>query len=345
MGAVLWALVFFFVLRESDAAGLDPTRAHPRSLQQHVRGDVSARLLRTGSGAAAAFALALPRPAKAVAVIAAAEQQLPSTTSSSSTFVNGLISGAASRAAKEIILHPLDTLRAREQVPGAPPPSFDNLYDGVGAALLGGVPAGAIFFAVKDYSKQQFRKMGLGKEAATLLAVTVANLPYWSIRCPAEVLKTRSQVQMPSNLASLRQSGDLYASYASNLAYSVPADVVKFLVYEALTSSVLSKGGAGLGGGEKEKIRGLEAAAVGALAGLVSQACTTPLDVARTRIMTGSVPNSTNTTAPLAALQAVVAAEGLPAAFSGIRPRAARSFLSGAIQFASYELTQNALVR
>jgi len=339
---ILWALIFFCLVRVSGAGGLrsEPRAAGPRSLQQHVRGDVGARLLRTGT--AAALVLALPRPSIAVAPLAGEQQQ-----TSSSTFVNGLISGAASRAAKEILLHPLDTLRAREQVPGAPPPSFGNLYDGVGAALLGGVPAGAIFFAVKDYSKQQFRKMGLSKEAATLLGVTVANLPYWVIRCPAEVLKTRSQVQMPSNLASLRQSGDLYASYASNIAYSVPADVVKFLVYEAVTSRVLSKGGARLGGGEKEKIRGLEAAAVGALAGLVSQACTTPLDVARTRIMTGTVPNTANSTetAPLAALQAVVAAEGLPAAFSGIRPRAARSFLSGAIQFASYELTQNALIK
>lgn len=270
------------------------------------------------------------------------------------SFLNGLISGAASRAAKEVILHPLDTLRAREQVPSnysddciiTPTPKFSNLYDGVVSALIGGIPAGAIFFAVKDYTKQRLTSSGFSKEAATLLAVSVANLPYWAIRTPSEVLKTQQQVglydtnsnSLYKNTINLLQNGKIYDSFGSNIAYSLPADVAKFLAYEALTSSILGKRGVSVGG---EKIKGPEAAIIGALASLIAQTLTTPLDVARTRIMTNTTPSSS----PIIALRDIIAEEGLPAAFSGLAPRSLRAIGSGAIQFASYELTQNLLIK
>ena len=300
-----------------------------------------------------------------------------------SSFFNGLVSGAASRAAKEVLLHPLDTIKAREQVSmaitsnnatsveSASTNASSSLYDGVSSALLGGIPAGALFFAVKDYSKQRFYASGLSKEAATLLSVAVANVPYWLIRCPSEVLKTQQQVNLygtnsrslAANLVELGKSGQLYGSYRSNLVYSLPADIIKFLVYEALTTGVLGRQGVS-SGRTGQKIEGIEAAVLGAMAGLVSQVLTTPLDVARTRIMTNTVPlasasasgessssdeeeeeeeedereNSTQ-----GALAAIVREEGLGAAFAGIKPRSVRALASGAIQFASYELTQNFL--
>jgi len=219
----------------------------------------------------------------------------------------------------------------------------------VTSALVGGVPAGAIFFAVKDYSKSRLISDGhYSKEAATLLAVALANVPYWGIRCPCEVLKTQQQVNLYgtnsrnvlANLLDLSSSGQLYSSYASNLAYSLPADVVKFLAYEALTTSLLGRQGtsSGLKG---ERIEGFEAAAVGALAGLVSQVVTSPLDVARTRIMTNTVPSASSS--PVSALAAIVEREGVAAAFAGLAPRSARALASGAIQFFTYEATQNFL--
>lgn len=162
--------------------------------------------------------------------------------SSSSTFVNGLISGAATRVTKEVLLHPLDTIRVRLQSPNSSVPLFSNLYDGVGPALLSGVPAGAIFFAVKDYSKKELRMTGLGKRASTCAAVALANIPYWLVRCPAETLKTRQQSRSKegdpgalSIVEQLRADGavpvlaDLYGSYSSNFIYALPADVIKFL--------------------------------------------------------------------------------------------------------------------
>eukprot|EP01041_Mallomonas_annulata_P002412 gene2412-4682_t len=93
------------------------------------------------------------------------------------------------------------------------------------------------------------------------------------------------------------------------------------------------------------------------MAGLVAQTLTTPLDVVRTRIMvdvtglnTGVAAAaedrtpSTSTarvTSPVEVLGTILREEGVSALGRGMTPRAVRAIASGAIQFASYELTQN----
>ena len=171
------------------------------------------------------------------------------------SILSSLISGAATRVSKELVLHPIDTVRARQQkAPNSANDStsgiginqeglFDNLYDGLLPALVGGVPAGALFFGVKDYSKKKLRKLGLGKQESTILSVMLTNVPYWIVRTPSEVLKTRRQIgydddssvsEMMTKMVQ-QESGVLpairstYKSYASNFVYALPADIVKFV--------------------------------------------------------------------------------------------------------------------
>ena len=64
-----------------------------------------------------------------------------------SAFLNGLISGIATRASKEIILHPIDTIKARIQVKAlsnhnSTESLYSNLFDGLLPALIGGLPPG-----------------------------------------------------------------------------------------------------------------------------------------------------------------------------------------------------------
>lgn len=92
-------------------------------------------------------------------------------------------------------------------------------------------------------------------------------------------------------------------------------------------------------------VQGVEAAVNGALAGLLAQVVTTPLDVARTRIM---IQSNTNTSTeyggnPLIAVKAIAENEGLTGLTAGITPRALRAVGSGAIQFASIEGTIKAI--
>jgi hypothetical protein len=181
-------------------------------------------------------------------------------TTDEESVINGLISGASTRVAKELVLHPIDTVRTRLQ---KPPNSegivdnqeglFDNLYDGLLPALVGGVPAGALFFGVKDFTKKKLRNMGLGKQESTILSVMVTNIPYWVIRTPSEVLKTRRQIGYDNSSSvsemmtkMIEQEGGVlpaikssYASYASNFAYALPADIAKFVACKYLIPMII----------------------------------------------------------------------------------------------------------
>ena len=60
-------------------------------------------------------------------------------------------------------------------------------------------------------------------------------------------------------------------------------------------------------------------------------------------IKDGTVDTS-ETTNPITELLSIAESEGPRSLFSGLLPRAVRALASGGIQFASYELTQNALL-
>lgn len=119
----------------------------------------------------------------------------------------------------------------------------------------GGLPAGAVFFGAKDFIEEASQQLTpnsltLSRELRTIVAVAVANMPYWIVRTPSEVLKTRDQVRRTTldpaadstrrtALEELRDQwrlrglqgvwGALYGSYFSNLAYALPADIIKFV--------------------------------------------------------------------------------------------------------------------
>mmetsp|Transcript_16632 Transcript_16632/g.14997 ORF Transcript_16632/g.14997 Transcript_16632/m.14997 type:complete len:388 (+) Transcript_16632:3-1166(+) len=272
----------------------------------------------------------------------------------SNDFIAGLVSGAASRIGKELILHPIDTIRARQQIllSNTSDPivgvvnTIKDLYSGVGPALVGGIPAGALFFGVKDYSKGQLRKAGLSKSAATLLSVVITNIPFWLVKTPTEVLKTRQQIgeSNESNVSSLIELFNdkggqalyesLYSSYLSNFAYALPSDIIKFLAYESLQSVLFNTKDGSI-------VNGYEAAFTGSLASLIAQISTTPLDVARTRIMAQSSNSIDKSSNPIEVLQNAIDKDGPSILLAGIGPRSLRAICSGGIQFASYELTQN----
>lgn len=295
------------------------------------------------------------------------------------SFLNGLASGAAVRSAKEIVLHPIETVKARVQTEirlknetknsnliniYTNQNLYKNVYNGLIPSLIGGIPAGALFFGVKDFLKNYLKSYDfLDKQEITIIGVILANIPYWLLRTPSEYIKTQDQVykskkeqnndnsknnQFSSwdNINNLIEKEGIYTtfsfiyrSFLSNLVYALPADIIKFVAYEQLIFLVLHK---------DTQIKGLEAAVFGAFASLIAQLSTTPLDVIRTRIMSIS-PNLEKSNKGVSNVgirnitREIYLEEGLSAFFSGTTPRAFRAIVSGAVQFASYEISQNFL--
>lgn len=234
------------------------------------------------------------------------------------------------------------------------PELFNGSYRGISAPLLSNIPAGAVFFAVKDSAKSVLKEQGMPKWMSTSLAVLAAQGPYWAIRNPSEVIKTRQQAGVDGygdgvtildafKLATEKEDGDgiseLYKGYWENIIYAYPADVIKFLCYESLS------------GGRKD-LSPAKGAVYGAASTAIAQFVTTPLDVVRNRIMAGEGNEtvSKGVSAPpessyMDRLTTLARDEGLEGLFAGASPRIAKALLSGAIQFATYEETKQTINR
>lgn len=260
--------------------------------------------------------------------------------------ISGFISGTAVSAVKTIVKYPLDTATVRLQMPSTEytlqnlPKLFEGSFDGISGPLLSNIPAGAIFFAVKDAIKSSMKGAGLPIWASTSIAVAAALPPYWLIRNPSEVIKTRLQVDA-DGYADVNMIGayelalsqgnvtSLYKGYPENVIYGFPADIIKFLAYDYLS-------------GGKKDLSPATGAIYGALSTGLAQFITTPLDVARNRIM-AEVKDDSDSGARdnyVERLLKIADEEGIETLFAGTTPRIAKAMLSGALQFAAYEETK-----
>ena len=248
--------------------------------------------------------------------------------------LSGFVAGAALAATKTIVKYPLDTATVRLQIPDNQysirdlPELFNGSFNGVATPLLANIPGAAVFFAVRDACKASLESSAATDSWSpwiqTCLAVAAAQIPYWLVRNPSEVVKTRQQANAPGYTEGvsmvqgykkvLLDSQQLllydgvngtetaetqavstttfstlldafYLGYWENMLYAYPADVIKFLVYDSWTRKL----------GGKKNLSPAQGAVAGAFATAIAQLVTTPLDVVRNRLMVNACTN-TNTT-------------------------------------------------
>ncbi len=277
--------------------------------------------------------------------------------------LSGMVAGASLPVTKTLVKYPLDTATVRLQMPNSPYSILDltNLlkgsYRGITVPLLSNIPAGAVFFAVKDATKAILATSFSGdipKWLSTSLAVGIAQIPYWLVRNPSEVVKTRQQAGIAGYVnttnpweAVTRVREDIlnnrtnvplwegyYVGYWENILYAYPADVLKFVLYEQLAGG--------------HPVTPAQGALVGAAATALSQFMTTPLDVVRNRLMAqttrAEIPKQSDTNY-LSTLVGLARTEGLSGLFAGAAPRVGKAMISGAIQFATYEETKQSMMK
>ena len=126
--------------------------------------------------------------------------------------------------------------------------------------------------------------------------------------------------------------GGLYTGYVPTLLEDVPDMAFKFATYESLRAAH-----AALVGGRKASVA--EELAMGATAGAVAAAATTPLDVVKTSMMCAAAARPSMRAACATAL----AAGGPRALFAGVGPRALSNGLNSAVFFAFFSSLRSAL--
>ncbi|XP_068652154.1 S-adenosylmethionine carrier 1, chloroplastic/mitochondrial [Aristolochia californica] len=255
----------------------------------------------------------------------------------------GVIAGGTAGVVVETALYPIDTIKTRLQAArGGGKILLKGLYSGLGGNLVGVLPASALFVGIYEPTKQKLLKMFPENLSALahLTAGAIGGAASSLVRVPTEVVKQRMQTgQFTSAPNAVRlivaKEGfkGLYAGYRSFLLRDLPFDAMQFCIYEQLRL--------GYKLAARRDLNDPENAIIGAFAGAITGAITTPLDVIKTRLMTQGPANQYK--GIFDCVQNVVREEGPTALLKGIGPRVLWIGIGGSIFFGVLERTKQFL--
>ncbi|PON85650.1 Mitochondrial carrier domain containing protein [Trema orientale] len=189
---------------------------------------------------------------------------------------------------------------------------WKGLYSGLAGNLAGVLPASAIFVGVYEPTKQKLLRMLPENVTAVahLTAGAIGGLAASLVRVPTE-------------------------GYGSFLLRDLPFDAIQFCIYEQLRI--------GYKVAAKRDLNDPENALIGAFAGALTGAITTPLDVIKTRLMIQGSANQYK--GIFDCVQTIVREEGPPALLKGIGPRVLWIGIGGSIFFGVLESTKRLLAQ
>lgn len=236
-------------------------------------------------------------------------------------FQEKMIAGATARGVSQTILHPIDVARTRLQAKGVKKDWSPKVFlKGVLPQIILAVPAGALQFVGFEFCKEQLPTIlpGAGlSDVRSLISGAGGALAASVIRVPQEVLKQRIQADMYPNLAValpsiLKKDGPagLYKGYTATISRDVPWNAMSFLFHAQFKRAF-----AAIKGRPANDQENLALASAG---GMLAAVIMTPVDVCKTRIMTGTGGEYTNLAQTFVK---VLAEEGPATLMKGVIPR------------------------
>lgn len=259
--------------------------------------------------------------------------------------LEGAVAGAAAGVVVEAALYPLDTIKTRLQaVRGGGQIVLKGLYSGLAGNLAGVLPASAIFIGVYEPTKQKLLKSCPENFSALahLTAGAVGGAASSIIRVPTEVVKQRMQTGHFASapdavrlIVAKEGLKGLFAGYSSFLLRDLPFDALQFCLYEQLRI--------GYKLAAKRELSDPENAVIGAFAGSITGAVTTPLDVIKTRLMTQGAGNQYRSISHC--VGTILKEEGPSAFLKGMGPRVLWIGIGGSIFFGVLERAKQLLAQ
>jgi len=260
-----------------------------------------------------------------------------------SPFTLALIAGGIAGTSVDVSLHPLDTLRTRLQSPQGfmKAGGFQGMYKGILSAAIGSAPGAAAFFSTYETTKNVMKSVNGDKEehwTQHAFASSCGEVAACLIRVPTGVCTQRLQVGQFNTLSevvsdTMRTKGlrGFYVGYGTTVAREIPFSFIQFPIYEKLKTV--------WGDWQGSPTNPVQGAMCGSISGAFAGGVTTPLDVAKTRIMLdkpeeGAAPKYKGT---VNTLRLIAAEEGPLALYKGIAPRVTWITIGGFIFFGAYE--------
>jgi len=266
-----------------------------------------------------------------------------------SPFTLALIAGGCAGTTVDVALHPLDTLRTRLQSQEGfwKAGGFKGVYRGLLSATLGSAPGAALFFSTYETMKKVIRSQAGGSEHWTQHAgaSSCGEVAACLVRVPTAVVTQNMQVGHYSSFTqavstTFRTAGirGFYAGYGTTVAREIPFAFIQFPIYERFKQAWSAWQGS-----ETNPVQG---AICGSIAGAIAGAATTPLDVAKTRIMLERAEaDAKRYVGTLNTLSLIAKEEGVTGLFKGIGPRVTWITIGGFIFFGAYEQSTSLLWR
>lgn len=262
-------------------------------------------------------------------------------------FTLALIAGGCAGTSVDIALYPLDTLRTRLQSEQGfwKAGGFRGAYRGILSAAIGSAPGAALFFStyesmkgvIKNSAGEEHWTHHSGASACGEVAACLIRVPTDNVKQNMQVGKYASLTEALGSTYRAAGIGGFYSGYMTTVAREIPFSFIQFPIYEGLKKSWSSWQG--------KETSPTQGAACGSVAGAFAAAVTTPLDVAKTRIMLEAKGGDAvkKYTGTVQTLKRIAADEGSAALFNGITPRVTWISIGGFIFFGAYEHATKAL--
>ncbi|XP_075553191.1 mitochondrial S-adenosylmethionine carrier protein-like isoform X4 [Dermacentor variabilis] len=231
------------------------------------------------------------------------------------SFFASLVAGAIAGTTVDVVLFPLDTLKTRLQSQQGflKAGGFKKIYSGVASAALGSAPTSALFFCTYEGVKQFVGPVmpslmtplvhSIAAACGEVVRICFAVEAACTLRVPVEVVKQRTQAN--HDMSSWRTFKSVL--HIENM-FANPDSLVTW-----------------------------QAAVCGAISGGIAGGLTTPLDVAKTRIILAERTSHLADGSMYAALKTVWHEKGLPGLFSGVTPRVVSLSVGGFIFLGAYD--------
>ena len=171
-----------------------------------------------------------------------------------------------------------------------------------------------------------------------MAAASLGEIAACVVRVPTEVVKQRAQsAQYASSRSAFRHTvardgfRGLYRGFGITLLRELPFTAIQFPIWERLKRLKASRDGT-------ENVSALFSGLFGSVAGAIAAACTTPLDVIKTRVMLAREKQSIWRT-----VHQIARYDGMQGFTKGIGPRVAWISAGGAVFLGTYDAAQQFL--
>lgn len=216
-------------------------------------------------------------------------------------------------------------------------------------SAFSGNACSSLIFVPKEFIKQQMQAYGSGAMSAAAMASAagtsrgIGGQQHWLLKnknlFDANAAKLMSVRTIVRDAVQEKGIAGLYCGYKSTLMRNVPSAIMRFAIYEELKLRFLNGDGddaAAYAGGGTSPVFFLS----GALAGAMSSGLMTPMDVIKTKISTGTMPNNLGL---INSVQWIVQKHGLQGLYAGARARMVWSGAFSAIGFGTFEAAKKFL--